>query len=128
MAAILDCPLFRYGSSGRIHRAETDSRFLVALLSPHLNWFLPSDITPSMLSTKKIAKDCAGNVKRRARFAGRRTDIFGVGAAGAEPTVIGRNLGEEAPQPKKKLIGVDLKRLVKHILLPYKAKSRLVCI
>lgn len=35
------------------------------------------------------------------RFAERRTDIFGVGAAGAEQTVIGRKLGEEAPQPTK---------------------------
>ncbi|KHJ75294.1 hypothetical protein OESDEN_25090, partial [Oesophagostomum dentatum] len=39
--------------------------------------------------------------KNLGRFAERRTDIFGVGAAGAEQTVIGRKLGEEAPQPTK---------------------------
>ncbi|KAL6735693.1 hypothetical protein Aduo_006109 [Ancylostoma duodenale] len=42
--------------------------------------------------------------KNLGRFAERRTDIFGVGAAGAEQTVIGRKLGEEAPQPTKQLI------------------------
>ncbi|KJH43351.1 surp module [Dictyocaulus viviparus] len=42
--------------------------------------------------------------KNLGRFAERRTDIFGVGAAGAEQTVIGRKLGEEEPQPTKQLI------------------------
>ncbi|KAK6059357.1 surp module [Cooperia oncophora] len=42
--------------------------------------------------------------KNLGRFAERRTDIFGVGAAGAEQTVIGRKLGEEEPQPSKQLI------------------------
>ncbi|KAJ1346967.1 hypothetical protein KIN20_001902 [Parelaphostrongylus tenuis] len=42
--------------------------------------------------------------KNLGRFAERRTDIFGCGAAGAEQTVIGRKLGEEEPQPTKQLI------------------------
>lgn len=37
--------------------------------------------------------------KHLGKFAERRTDIFGVGAAGAEQTIIGRKLGEEEAQP-----------------------------
>ncbi|PAV59164.1 hypothetical protein WR25_24592 [Diploscapter pachys] len=37
--------------------------------------------------------------KHLGKFAERRSDIFGVGAAGAEQTIIGQKLGEEEPTP-----------------------------
>ncbi|CAJ0600139.1 unnamed protein product [Cylicocyclus nassatus] len=51
-----------------------------------------------------VSKPGAEISKNLGRFAERRTDIFGVDAAGAEQTVIGKKLGEEAPQPAKQLI------------------------
>ncbi|CAJ0604674.1 unnamed protein product [Cylicocyclus nassatus] len=56
-----------------------------------------------------------------ALFAERRTDIFGVDAAGAEQTVIGRKLGEEAPQPAK--INKSTKFIVNTAPYPMRRKN-----
>ena len=48
------------------------------------------------------------------RFAERRSDIFGVGAAGAEQTIIGQKLGEEESAPNLNKVGEQFLREVEN--------------